>query len=298
VPSELPHIGLLENITADGAVHHLPAIVAINGEVPAGVLLLKRFISRAHIDSRAAASFIRTSLTKLDKKMIELGSNVVKFSIHVKAQVSTLARRGQTSDDLLINLFKGCKKTNDVKFQELICRKKNHCKEGRDVNVNNLMIDTDMKHRGWKLCNKWSAPAKEQEQILALTAHIEQLKSHKLSKLVPCEPAPTGNIPKKTKKDNKWAWKDILPKDGKPRTKLFKETQHHCDCPHHKNHWVCHAVEECMRNPANAPPAGVCPALADRAATPGARRHQRAQLAAALLKEKEESSEEEEEDDL
>jgi ribosomal protein L12E/L44/L45/RPP1/RPP2 len=53
-----------------------------------------------------------------------------------------------------------------------------------------------------------------------------------------------------------------------------------------------------MRNPANAPPAGVCPASADRAATPGARRHKRAQLAAALLKEKEESDEEEEEDDL
>jgi hypothetical protein len=46
--------------------------MAINGDVPAGVFLLKLIISRAHVDSRATISFIRTSLTKLDEKVIEL----------------------------------------------------------------------------------------------------------------------------------------------------------------------------------------------------------------------------------
>jgi hypothetical protein len=169
--------------------------------------------------------------------MIELDSDVVKFNVCVKAQVSSLAKRGQTTDNLQINLFKGCKKADNVEFQDLIRHKVNDYEEGRVVNVNNLMIGTNMKHRARKLCNKWLAPTKEQEQILALTARVEQLKSQKLPKLVPKKPAPTG---KKPKKDNKWAWKDTLPKDGEPHTKLFEGKQQCCDCPFHKDQWICH----------------------------------------------------------
>jgi hypothetical protein len=61
-------LGFLKTITAGASVCHLPAIVAIDGDVPAGVLLLKLIISQAHVDSRAAVLFIGTSLTKLDEK--------------------------------------------------------------------------------------------------------------------------------------------------------------------------------------------------------------------------------------
>jgi hypothetical protein len=64
-------LDFLKTITADASVCHLPAM-AINGDVPAGVFLLKLIISRAHVDSRATVLFIRTSLTKLDEKVIEL----------------------------------------------------------------------------------------------------------------------------------------------------------------------------------------------------------------------------------
>jgi hypothetical protein len=226
--------------------------------------------------------------------VIELDSNVVKFNVYVKAQVNTLAKRGQTTNNLLINLFKGHEKANDVEFQDLICRKVNDYKEGRDVSISNLIIDTDMKHRARKLYNKWSAPTKEQEQILALTARVEQLKSQKLPKPVPKKPAPTGTKPKK---DNKWAWKDTLPKDREPRTKLFEGKQHHCNCPFHKEQWVCHRAEDFMKNPTNAA-TGDRPALGDPATTPGNHRLNKAQLAAALLEEGEDSDKEEEEDDL
>jgi hypothetical protein len=82
-----------------------------------------------------------------------------------------------------------------------------------------------------------------------------------MHKLVPNtkKPTPTGTAPKKPKEDNKWAWKDILPKAGEPRTKLFEGKQHHCNCPFHVDQWVCHPVEECKANPDNAgarPPSG------------------------------------------
>jgi hypothetical protein len=195
---------------------------------------------------------------------------------------------------VLISLFKGYKKADDVESQDLIHCKINDNKEGREVKINNLMIDTDMKHRARKLCNKGSAPAKDQEQILALTARVEQLKFQKLPKPVPKKPAPTG---KKPKKDNKWAWKDTLPKDGEPHIKLFEGKQHCCNCPFYKDQWVCHMAEDCTKDPTNAT---ACdrPALGDRAATHGNHRPKKAQLAVALLEEGEDSDKEEEEDDL
>ena len=88
--------------------------------MPAGPLLLKLIISKAHVDSRATVSFIRTSLTLLDSKMIELDSNIKAFNQYVKAQIKNLAARGETSSDLLINLFKGYKAANDVEFADFI----------------------------------------------------------------------------------------------------------------------------------------------------------------------------------
>jgi hypothetical protein len=291
-------LDFLKTVAADATAYHLPAIAAMDGDVPSGPLLLKLIIGRAHVDSRATVSFLRNSLTQLDAKMIELDSNVVEFNKFVKAQVTALAHRDQESSDLLINLFKGYEAADDVEFRDLVRRMVNDYEEGKDVTVNNLMVATDMKYRARMLNKKWSAPTKEQEQILALTAHVEQLKSsQKMPKLVPGGgKKPPGG--KKPKKDNKWAWKDVLPKDGEPRTKLFEGKQYHVNCPYHKDQWVCHTNDECSKNPANATGGTARPPSGERPADPGARRLQRAQLAAALLAEGEESDEGEEADDL
>jgi hypothetical protein len=89
----------------------LPALVAADGEIPAGRLLLKLIISQAHVDSRATITFLRMSMSirTLDAKMIELDSSVQDFNFYVKAQINALSARGQTLEDLLVNLFKGYK---------------------------------------------------------------------------------------------------------------------------------------------------------------------------------------------
>lgn len=79
------------------------------------------------------------------------------------------------------------------------------------------MVDMLIKHEARVLNKKWSAPTKEQEQIIALSARIEKLKTHKSPSTQVKGPAKTGAT-KKHKKDNKWAWKDILPRDGQPGT--------------------------------------------------------------------------------
>ena len=224
-------LDFLKLIAADSEAYHLPAIVAINGEIPSGPLLLKMIIGQAHVDSRATVSFIRTALTQLDAKMIELNSNVIEFNLYVTAQVQALAHRGETTDDLLINLFKGYRVANDVEFVDLLRRKENDYEEGKDVDVKSLMAVMLIKYRARMLNGKWSAPTKEQEQILALTARIEKFKQAK----VPKSTGPTATGTKKPKKDNKWSWKDVLPKDGEPTTKAFEGKDYHVNCPYHKN---------------------------------------------------------------
>jgi hypothetical protein len=241
-------LDFLKLITAESNDYHLPEIVAAEGRVPAGPLLLKLIISKAHVDSRATVSFIRTSLTLLDAKMIELDSNVETFNQYVKAQIKNLAARGETSSDLLINLFKGYRAANDVEFADFIRRKVNSYEEGEDINANNLMADALTKYKARKLTDEWSAPTKEQGQILALTAQVELLS--KSAKKSPVKPLPK-NKREKGDKDNKWAWKDILPKDGEPTTKEFGGKQYHVNCLHHPKQWVCHTTAECSKNPLN-----------------------------------------------
>jgi hypothetical protein len=190
-------------ITADSNDYHLPELVATKGRVPVGPLLLKLIISKAHVDSRATVSFIRTSLTLLDAKMIELESNIETFNQYVKAQIKNLSARGETSSDLLINLFKGYRAANDVEFADFIRRKINLYEEGEDINPNNLMADALNKFKARKLTDEWFAPNKEQGKILALTAQVELLtKSAKKPPSKPNSPPKTG----RKDKDNKWKW--------------------------------------------------------------------------------------------
>jgi hypothetical protein len=247
-------IDFLKLITADSGDYHLPAIVATEGAVPSGPLLLKLIISKAHVDSRATVSFIRTSLTLLDDKMIEVDSNIETFNFYVKAQVKSLSARGETSSDLLTNLFKGYKAANDVEFADFIRRKQNLYEEGGDVTHSNLMADSLAKYKARMLVGQWTAPTKEQGQILALTARVEMLtKSAKRGPSTTKPPGKDNDKSKSNKKkgDSKWAWKDVLPKDGEPKTKDFQGKHYHVGCKYHPNQWVCHETAECSKNPAN-----------------------------------------------
>jgi hypothetical protein len=108
------------------------------------------------------------------------------------------------------------------------------------------MADALLKFKAGKLIGKRYTPTKEQGQILALTAQVEQLKSAKqLSKKVPNE---SPHKPKTPRNDNKWAWKDTFPKVGDPTTKLFEGKQYHLNFTFHPSQWACHSSQECNKN--------------------------------------------------
>jgi hypothetical protein len=218
--------------------------------IPCGALLLKIIIKKAHVDTRATVSFIRTALSSLDTKIMALDSDISKFNAYVKTQVIALEARGETTTDLLVNVFKGYETAQDSEFALFIKRKKDAYDKGGDITVTSLMDAAENKFKTRVLLKTWSAPTKEQEQILALTAQVNQLR---IPKAAPKKDKRAPKDPSKAKqdKDEKWAWKKVLPKEGEPVTKVMDGKNYHLECEHHPNQWVCHTTAECSKNPAN-----------------------------------------------
>ena len=65
--------------------------------------------------------------------------NIELFNQYVKGQTEALSARGETSSDLLINLFSVYGAVPDKKFVEQIERKKDKFDDGEDITFKTLM---------------------------------------------------------------------------------------------------------------------------------------------------------------
>jgi hypothetical protein len=246
-------IEFLKTITMEAWKYHVG-----QDQILSGSLLLKAIIMRAHVDTRATVTFICEALSQLDVKMSAFDSNITKFNIYVKSQVISLEARGKATNDLLVNVFKGYQMAQDEDFAQFFKRKKDAYDEGADITVASLMDAAENKYKTRLLTGEWSAPTKEQEQILALTAQVDKLrvaatpKKDKQRNGQSNTPNPQKNTSKaKLEREKKWAWKKILPKEGEPVTKVVDGTSYHLECEHHPKQWVCHTSDECSKNPKN-----------------------------------------------
>jgi hypothetical protein len=67
---------------------------------------------------QATTAHIRTQqLTKTHEKIVELQFNILKFNNWVNEQVAGLKARGETTSDLLVNLFMGYDVVPDTEFK-------------------------------------------------------------------------------------------------------------------------------------------------------------------------------------
>jgi hypothetical protein len=114
----------LKSVTTEAQHYHVVDTKAPQEPpIPCGALLLKIIIMKAHVDTRETVSFIRTDLSSLDTKMMALDSDISKFNAYVKTQVIALEARGETTSDLLVNVFKGyetalfIKRKKDANFE-------------------------------------------------------------------------------------------------------------------------------------------------------------------------------------
>ena len=144
--------------------------------IPSGNLLLKVIIRESHLDTNATTQSIRTKLSNLDVYINTINSDITRFNGYVKGLVLSLSARGQRTEDLLSNLFKGYLAASDKVFVKYISGKMEKYEEGKDIPPDKLMQLADNKYRLMKEKQTWEAPSEEEEKILALQAELNLLK--------------------------------------------------------------------------------------------------------------------------
>ena len=151
-----------------------------NNRRPSGPLLFKLLMQKAVIDTRATASLLRENLSSLDTYMSTINSNIEEFNKYVKTNYEGLRARGERCDDIMINLFKGYESASDSEFVRYIRAKKDKYEDGDDMEPEQLMTFALNKYESLVKNGRWNAKSVEQEQIIALSAELKQLKDTNL----------------------------------------------------------------------------------------------------------------------
>ena len=86
-----------------------------------------------------------------------------------------LYARGEQTQDLLVNLFKGYKACKDAEFVEYIKKKEDTYEEGGEVEYNQLMDWAVNKFKARKEAGTWCQKSTEEETLIALQAQLKDL---------------------------------------------------------------------------------------------------------------------------
>ena len=143
--------------------------------VRAGAALLKIIIRESHIDTNATTRHVRENLSKLDAYLPTVGHDILKLNEYAKLMVEALESRGETTQDLLANLFKGYTASSDKHFCAYIKRKQDEFDEGGDITADKLMLLAANKYKTMVEDGVYNKPSAEEEKIIALQAQIKKL---------------------------------------------------------------------------------------------------------------------------
>lgn len=149
---------------------------------PSGLMLLRVIIRESHVDTNATSMTIRLHLSQLDKYMLSVNSDIEKFNQYVHTQVQMLAARGESSSDLLTNLFKGYNVVQDHEFLKYIRIKESEYEDGTHYTPQQLM---GLALNRFKVINQkemWMAPTPEDEKFMALKAELKKATSDRKRK--------------------------------------------------------------------------------------------------------------------
>jgi hypothetical protein len=235
--------------------------------VTIAALYYKHIMGYSNVDTLAMISLTRHLLSTLDVKMIDLNSNITDFNIYVSELHNKLAQYGATSEDTLVNLFRGYKAARDNAFCDYIKKIERDYQYGNEtITVDQLMTKAHTAYQVEKERGNWGALSEDQQMIVAMQSELKQLKDAKLKLNTNSK---KGNIDKgkgkgksKGKDDQKKdakkqddSWKTISPTGPGPHTKQHSGRTYYW-CKNHrqgKGKWVLHKLEECKNKPNSTP---------------------------------------------
>lgn len=214
----------------------------------------KVIIREAYTDSNATTKNLRDRIAELDTYIATINYDVKLFNQYVRDCVNELAVRGQTTTDLLNNLFKAYKTIPDVKFKTFINNQEDAYDLGADITENALMDLSQNKFKTLVDRHEWNAPTSDQEKLIALEAKVDSVAKSIKTKARQDKKADTNQTDAGTpgKKNNTRerrqyreppAWKLKPPGKGESHTKKIKNKTFNW-CKNHKM-WTLHTTAEC-----------------------------------------------------
>jgi hypothetical protein len=127
--------------------------------------------------------------------------------------LEALNARGETTSDLLTNLFKGYAACSDKTFVRYIADKQAEYEEGKNFDPIELMVMAETKYKILKTKEIWEAPSEEESKLIALEARFAELKKKYANKYGQSKEKKHADAPKKKVRKSKYAPKpDFLRK--------------------------------------------------------------------------------------
>jgi hypothetical protein len=213
-----------------------------------GPLCVKTIIGCAHIDTKATAAYIRSSLAKLPAKIAELDYDIDECNLYVKLQRSALTSCGEESSDLLVNIFEALLTVPDDKFNAYI---DNYTADDPKANIDYVLLQAGSKYRTMKREGKYNVPSKADKKIIVLSAEFALMEALSKAKLAAHErtqdsggscgsgrggPGGQGRGEQGGQggrtNTRRWAWKNVAPLAGAANNKAFDVKTYYW-CTHH-----------------------------------------------------------------
>jgi hypothetical protein len=213
----------------------------IEGEIQT-LLLLKVIIRESRGDTNHRKLVLRQQLSSLDLKVESLGWSITKLHTHVKDTVEDLTALGETTQDLLANLFKAYAKVPDDEFVLYVNTKRQVYDEGTNYTPEQIMTFAGDKYKQRVEDKTWIAPSKDQEKIVALEAAVAKLsKKNKTA-----SNNNTSNAPSNNNGPQRAAWQMIKPTESEIKNKYTKKVDGKVFkwCNKH-GFWSKHSTEQC-----------------------------------------------------
>ena len=237
---------------------NLYTLQARGKSVQDGICFLKVIIDSYYANTRTTTIEIRKQLANLPAYMQNVArGDVTRLCQHARTLNAELEAAGERTLDLVANLLAGFEKAPDINFQRWLANKKDRWvmkeidwrEDGTD-----LMDEAESFYLNLKNSKTWGQRSnKESNYALQATAEDEDLKpsaqTEAINMLTNELRAFTAQMSEKQKREEKYKWKLVPPKDGESTTKrvlVDGERKKYHWCVHHKA-WTLHSPTECKR---------------------------------------------------
>jgi hypothetical protein len=216
-----------------------------------GPSFLKAIIDHTYTNTLSNTAVAQENLSSLPEYMATLqDSNITEFNDYVKKQLEALAAGGDTTSDLVINLFKGYAKAKDKDFKTWVKQKKGEwfdCTFAINPNGLDLMELTENHYKDAVKTKEWMKLDDDQQLKLALQTKIKAVKATARQQMKRNDPKSKKKGKHRDKKQpgtSEWAWKKQELKQGESHIKNYSGKTYHW-CPYHEL-WSLHKKDECL----------------------------------------------------